>query len=69
MDTYWAESVKEMLDLLGGDAAHQQRVLSGDLASIRAALKDTRFETMEQRELATIVATAVTGLRGRDAKA
>jgi len=63
---YWTDSVKEVLDLLGGDRAHQQRVLSGDLAGVRSALKGSRFEKLEQHELESIIFTAVFSLRRRD---
>jgi hypothetical protein len=69
MDAYWTNCVNEVLGLLGGDQAHRQRILSGDLASIRVALKGSRFETMEEREFAAVVAATRTTLRRPNAKA
>jgi hypothetical protein len=67
---YWTDSLDEMLLLLGSDAAYQERVLTGDLASTRAALKGSRFEKMESPELTDIIAMAlVATLRARDAEA
>ena len=62
---YWTKSTNEMLDLIGGDEAHQLRILSGDLPSVRAALKGTRFEVTGYHELATIIANATTTIRVR----
>lgn len=66
---YWADSVDEMLSLLGSDLAYQERILTGDLASIRAALNGSRFEMTEDRELADIIAMALAASRKRDAEA
>jgi hypothetical protein len=69
MEPYWTNSAKELLDMLGGSSAHQEWVLSNDSASIRRALKDSRFEGMEERELQTIIATAMNMVRRKNAKA
>jgi len=67
MHPHWAASVEGMLELIGGTPAQQQRILSGELPDIRTALKGSRFETMGERELAAIVATAQVSLRRRNA--
>jgi hypothetical protein len=69
MDPYWTHSANELLDLLGDSVEHQQWVLDNDSVSIRQALKDSRFEAMEEGDLQTIIETAVNVLRGRNAKA
>ena len=66
---YWADSVEEMLSLLGSDLSYQERVLTDGLPTIRAALKESRFETMENGELASIVAMALAAVRERGAEA
>ena len=52
-DFYWTYSARELLGHL----------MRAELASIRPALKGSRFETMDDRELALIISTALTNLR------
>jgi hypothetical protein len=68
MDAYWTDSANEMIAFLDPDNERQLHVLKGDLIGLRNALKGTRFDTMEDRELATVAATAITLTRRRDAK-
>jgi hypothetical protein len=68
MEPYWTNSANELLDLLGGSVEHQDWVLSNDSASIRRALKDSRFEAMEECELQTIIHTAMNLLRRENAR-
>jgi hypothetical protein len=68
MDAYWTDRANEMLAFLDPDNERQLSILRGDLAGLRNALKGTRFETMEDRELATVAATTVTLTRRRDDK-
>jgi hypothetical protein len=68
MDAYWTDSANEMIAFLDPDNERQLHILKGDLVGLRNSLKGTRFEAMEDRELATVAATAVTLTRRRDAK-
>lgn len=61
IDPHWANAAKWMIEALDGDRSHQQRVLDGDPASIRAALKGKGngvFDRMGEREFAGVVYTA-----------
>ena len=68
MDAYWTDSANEMIAFLDPDNERQLHILKGDLVGLRNSLKGTKFEAMEDRELATVAATAVTLTRRRDAK-
>ena len=65
MDAYWTDSANEMIAFLDPDNEHQLHILKGHLIGLRNALKGTRFEAMEDRELATVAATAITLTRRR----
>ena len=68
MDAYWTDSANEMIAFLDPDNERQLHILKGHLIGLRNALKGTKFEAMEDRELATVAATAITLTRRRDAK-
>ena len=60
---HWEHFARGLLDALGGDPAEQERILDGDLASIRAALKGKGgeagvFDGMGDREFHMVVSTA-----------
>ncbi len=71
-ESYWDILAGWMLEILEGNPAEQERVLHGDPASIRAALKCTGklgiFENMGDREFMTVVHTAQVAV-GRVARA
>jgi hypothetical protein len=67
-DGYWTDSANEMIAFLDPDNERQLHILKGDLVGLRNSLKGTRFEAMEDRELATVAATVITLTRRRDAK-
>jgi hypothetical protein len=49
----------EMIEILGPDQKNLLHISSGDLSSLRNALKGSQFETMEARELARTAQAAV----------
>jgi hypothetical protein len=63
MDAHWTNNVDDMLGLFGGDREHQKRILDGNQASIRLALKGSRFENMGYGEFLSTVFRARVAFR------
>lgn len=64
MDNQWKKDAEEMLELIGGDESYQMRVLSGNLPTVRATLRGTRFEAIGDDDLSTIIVIAIAAIGG-----